>query len=470
MVCSAFEHLLQGGGQEHRHLRRTIGGDTRQLIVHRFIGEAFEHCVLIRHQVHIARRVEQWQHDRVQKTVQQYGYLLIAHGLGDFAITEQQSGVGEREVARVENADLHLLPQLHLVTERNAHLLECRAAVGEAVLDDPLAEIFCDEGYLVGQATRCVEARNVLCRHRRGDAVDERVREHHGGIDPCAEFLVQRAGEADEGGARDFAVVAQVVARHDGEGFRSRRTSPRQGFGDETEHRAWITVAGQVVRNVGMVGEEHTRFRVDVIAALCDRQRHDAKGRIGQQLEYLGRLLRREQVVELSTDDAHTRIAVGRCDRERIQTVLRPELIGLLPPPFAAGKADTDDAPIALVRQSKTPIDVERLMRAVEVADTEMGDTAFEVGSVVGRRGDVRTAMSKALPSLSSVMVDPPNKQCLLLAEQPKVGRLAEQVFENLVALGVVGLTHVFVPRGPRTEHLEHHPGVRIILWLQGNA
>ena len=119
--------------------------------------------------------------------------------------------------------------------------------------------------------------------------------------------MVQRAGESDERGARDFAVVAQVVARHDGEGCCPRRSPPRQGLGDETEHCAWITVAGQVVRNVGMVGEEHTRFRVDVVAAFCDRQRHNAKARVGQQREHLGRLLGREQVVELSADDAHAR-------------------------------------------------------------------------------------------------------------------------------------------------------------------
>ena len=34
---------------------------------------------------------------------------------------------------------------------------------------------------------------------------------------------------------------------------------------------------------------------------------------------------------------------------------------------------------------------------------------------------------------LSSIMVDPPNKQCLS-REQPKVGGFAQEVFENLVA------------------------------------
>ena len=156
--------------------------------------------------------------------------------------------------------------------------------------------------------------------------------------------------------------------------------------------------SGQVVRNVWVVGDERARRRVDVIPALGDGQRHDAQGRVGQQLQHLGRLLGREQVVELGADDAHTRVSLGRRDRERIQTVLGPELIGLLPAPFAAGKADTDDAPIALIRQSETPIDVERLMRAVEIAHAEMGDTALELGSVIGRRRDIRWQPSKACP------------------------------------------------------------------------
>ena len=88
---------------------------------------------------------------------------------------------------------------------------KCRAAVGEAVLDDPLAEILGDEGDLVGQTARRIQARCVLRRHRGRDAVDKRVRKRHVGIDPSAEFLVLCIGEADEGGPCHFAVVAQVV-------------------------------------------------------------------------------------------------------------------------------------------------------------------------------------------------------------------------------------------------------------------
>ena len=55
----------------------------------------------------------------------------------------------------------------------------------------------------------------------------------------------------------------------------------------------------------------------------------------------------------------------------------------------------------------------------------------------------------------------------LLLVQQAKVRRLTQQVFEDPVALGVVGLAHVLVPRSTRAEHLEHHPGIRIILRLK---
>ena len=66
------------------------------------------------------------------------------------------------------------------------------------------------------------------------------------------------------------------------------------------------------------------------------------------------------------------------------------ELLGLLPAPFAAAQADAHDAPVLLSRQGKTAVDVEGLMRAMEVAHAEMGDTAFEAASVIGRRRDVR--------------------------------------------------------------------------------
>ena len=65
------------------------------------------------------------------------------------------------------------------------------------------------------------------------------------------------------------------------------------------------------------------------------------------------------------------------------------ELLGLLPAPLAAGQADADDAPILLAGQGKTAIDVESLMRAMEVAHAEMRNAALEAGAVVGRRSNL---------------------------------------------------------------------------------
>ena len=70
--------------------------------------------------------------------------------------------------------------------------------------------------------------------------------------------------------------------------------------------------------------------------------------------------------------------------------------VGLLPAPFAAGQADADDAPILLAGQGETAVDVEGLMRAMEVAHAEMGDTALEPAAVVGRRRDLAAATAKA--------------------------------------------------------------------------
>jgi hypothetical protein len=71
----------------------------------------------------------------------------------------------------------------------------------------------------MGCSCRC----RVRCAQGVGSRrVDKRVRKRHVGIDPCAEFLVQGAGESNEGSTRHFAVVEQDVTRHHGETVWSR--------------------------------------------------------------------------------------------------------------------------------------------------------------------------------------------------------------------------------------------------------
>jgi hypothetical protein len=51
----------------------------------------------------------------------------------------------------------------------------------------------------------------------------------------------------------------------------------------------------------------------------------------------------------------------------------------------SAAQADADDAPILLAGQGETAVDVEGLMRAMEIAHAEMRDAALESAAVVGR-------------------------------------------------------------------------------------
>ena len=182
--------------------------------MHRLVGEAFEHGVLVVHEVHVPRRLEQRQHDLVEEAFQQHRHLRVAHRLGHLVLAQQQGRVSQGEVAGVEHAHLHLLPHLHFVAELHAHIFERGAAVGEAVLDHPLGEVLRHQRDAVVQAAGRVEARGVFRRHRRRDAIDQRVGKGDAAFDPGAELRVARAGEADEASARHFAVVSQVVARH----------------------------------------------------------------------------------------------------------------------------------------------------------------------------------------------------------------------------------------------------------------
>ena len=231
-----------------------------------------------------------------------------------------------------------------------------------------------------------VKACSVVRRHRRRDAIHQRVGESDVAVDPRAEFRIAGGREADEGGPRHFAVVSQVVTRHHGERFDTGRASPRQGLDDDAEHRARCAVAGEVSGHVGVVGDECAGVRIDVVPAFGDGQRDDAQVRVGQQREHLVRLIRGEQVVELGADHAHIGFPFRRRDGERVQAILGTELRRLLPAPLTAKQTDADDPPILLARQCETAVDVEGLMCAVEIADPEVRDAALEPTAVVGRR------------------------------------------------------------------------------------
>src|SRR5215212_3113372 len=54
----------------------------------------------------------------------------------------------------------------------------------------------------------------------------------------------------------------------------------------------------------------------------------------------------------------------------------------------------------------------------------------------------------------------------LLFVHEAELRGLPQEVLQDLVALGVVGLLYVLVPRRAGAEHLEHHPALRVVLGL----
>ena len=87
--------------------------------------------------------------------------------------------------AGVEQPQLVQLPVVD--GEQHADVLPARPAVGELVLDDPLAERLGDDRPAVHHADRAEEPRPVGVRGRRSDAIDHRVRERAMTVGPVGE-------------------------------------------------------------------------------------------------------------------------------------------------------------------------------------------------------------------------------------------------------------------------------------------
>jgi len=138
----------------------------------------------------------------------------IGHGFVDEAITAQEAEVGQREVAAVEQLDLHLLVGRNVIGELHTNLFPGRAAGDEAVFQHPLHEGFADHWPGVIEAVLTLQ---VLAMGRAGhgcDAVDHGVGEADVALDPAGQVGIDQAGEGQCGLAGHVAVVGEVVAGH----------------------------------------------------------------------------------------------------------------------------------------------------------------------------------------------------------------------------------------------------------------
>ena len=217
------------------------------------------------------------------------------------------------------------------------------------------------------------------------DPVDHAVGERHLRLDPGGELRVACPGESQHALAQDVAIVAEVVARQHGERPHPARAPVGQRRGDEAEDRAWRLGMGQIVRDVGRLQPEGAGRLVEIVAALGDGQRHDPD-RIPTQPAQHGRGIgRREQVVDDRAHDRKLRLARRREQGQGVEAVLLGEACRLGAFGLVVDQADATDAPAGLAGQRQDPVDVDRLMGAVEVADAEVCDAGVDLLPIIGR-------------------------------------------------------------------------------------
>ena len=139
------------------------------------------------------------------------------HRLVDEPDPLERAEVGHARVPGVEEAQLVQLPVVDPVGDEHAGVLPRRAAGGELVLHDPLAERLRHDRPAVLDAAAGAQPLAVALLRDRRDPVDHRVRERARILDPRGEPVADAGGRGHGGGARGVAVAGQVVAAEDRE-------------------------------------------------------------------------------------------------------------------------------------------------------------------------------------------------------------------------------------------------------------
>jgi hypothetical protein len=171
-----------------------------------------------------------------------------------------------------------------------------------------------------------------------------------------------------------------------GEGVEAALAAAAQRLDDQAEDGARRRGALQVERDVLAARGEGAGDVVDQVAALGDRQRHDARRGRRHALDHRLRILRSEQHLDDRPDDARLVAAVGVAHDERVEPVLRAQRVAHAP--VAGQDADPADPEVerrALVHEA---VVVRRLVRAMEAADADVHDARGDAAAVVRRACD----------------------------------------------------------------------------------
>lgn len=179
----------------------------------------------------------------------------------------------------------------------------------------------------------------------------------------------------------DLPVSRNIVAGHD----RERRNTLGAAFGepcqDEAEDGFWSRRIARILDDRRMRRVEDAGCRIDEIAAFGDRQGDDADERARELRHDRGRVAGLE-VGDHGAGDMRARAVVVLLDHRR-QEILRFELVAHDLVRWQDTRAD--DRPIAIASQVEKVIEIDRLMRAVEIADAEVHDAGPKVMPAVVR-------------------------------------------------------------------------------------
>ena len=198
------------------------------------------------------------------------------------------------------------------------------------------------------------------------------------GRNPIGQRRIANPCDADHGAPRNAAIMGKVVATHHRERGRAALAALTQCLGDHAEHGSGCALA--IALYVRVAGTEGT-VSIEVVAALRDGKRHNADARIDHRGDYRGGIAGTEHF-DHRARHARVRCTGGLLDHGR-QPVLRGKIVahGLI----GSARANADHGEVVRQPLVHQPVEVDDLVRAVKVADTEVNDAGGQIGAGIGR-------------------------------------------------------------------------------------
>ena len=282
----------------------------------------------------------------------------------------------------IEKRQLHILVRSHIVGELHSYFLPFRATCREIILHYPLDEVFAIYGSLIVGAVLLIEAFHIFRASSRRNPVYHRIRERNILLGPFRKSRILSPEEAHEGLLSGVAVVLEIVAGKYGHFSGSVSHTLTKSFGNKSENSLRLRRIGKILPD-SLVGKvELSGLLVDVVSSLRDCHRYDLSSWVRYLSDYLFRLLPGPDHLLYRSDLIRLILPVAAVYRQGILSVL---VIKRVVESFVRRqKHRSGDGPVALRRiKPQKLIGVVRFVSAVEVAYSDMEDSAFYVAAVV---------------------------------------------------------------------------------------